>query len=297
MIRKKTVFGAAAAGALAVVGVVGPASAAGELSATVNYDCSGIPVPGTFTIDAPAVSSIVAGQTIQLNETGTFFVNNTTSAAAPGLLGPTTTQIGGSATTKAGGKGVGLNLTLARTPLDPTNGTTMPSSGKVLVMSKAAGTYTLKLADIGSATIQGFDASNNKTGFVQFPDGGAFGPCTNPDVTTPIMNGANPATISVTKDASTTAVTAAFSKVKHQAVGTAKVKGKNFGLTGTGKVTFTLKKGLTTIKTIRGVKLVKGTAKATFKNVTKKGKYSITAKYGGSAGLKGSSGKAGFAVR
>ncbi len=296
MIRKNTLIGAAGAGAL-VFAVVGPASAAGELSASVNYDCSGIAVPATYSIDAPAVSSIVAGQTIQLNSTGTFFVNATTSAAAPGLLGPTTTQIGGSAKTTAGGKGVGLNLTLARTPLDTTNGTTMSSTGKVLVKSKSAGTYTLKLADIGSAKIQGYDASNAKTGFVQFPDGGAFGPCVNPDTTTTIKNGADPATIKVTKDASKVTVVAAYSKAKKQTNASAKVRGKNFNLTGTGKVTLRLKKGTTTLATVKGVKLnSKGIAKAVFKKTLRHGKYKVVASYGGSAGLKSGSGSDAFSV-
>lgn len=298
MIRKHTLLGAAGAGAL-VFAVVGPASAAGELSAAVNYDCSGITVPATFSIDAPAVTSIVAGQTLKLPQTGTFHLDTGTSAAAPGLLGATTTQIGATVTTAAGGKGVGLNLTIARTPLknQPDLSTTAPSSGNVLVKSKAAGTYTLKLADIGSAKIQGYDASNNKTGFVQFPDGGAFGPCVNPDTTTTIMNGSDPATIKVTKDSSKTTVSASYSKTKKKTTATAKVKGAHFGLTGTGKVTFRLKKGTHTLATVKGVKLnSKGIARTVISKTLKHGKYKVVASYGGNAGLKSSTGSDTFSV-
>jgi hypothetical protein len=298
MIRKHTLIGAAGAGAL-VFAVVGPASAAGELSASVTYDCSGISVPATYSIDAPAVSSIVAGQTLRLNSTGTFHLDTATSAAAPALLGATTTQVGGTITTTAGGRGVGLNLTIARTLLknEVDLSTTAPSTGKVLVKSKAAGTYTLKLADIGSAKIQGYDASNAKTGFVQFPDGAAFGPCVNPNTTTTIMNGADPATIKVTKDASKVTVAAAYSKAMKKTTATAKVKGKTFGLTGTGKVTFKLKKGTHTLATVKGVKLnSKGVARAVFKKALRHGKYKVVASYGGSAGLKSGSGTDAFSV-
>jgi hypothetical protein len=303
MIRTHTLLGAAAAGALAVVGVVGPASAAGEYTAAPTYTCSSaFSVPATYAIDAPAasVTSIVAGQTLPLHETGTFFLDKNTSGLAPTLLGPTTTQIGGTITTAAGGKGVGLNLTLARTALDTTNGTTMPSSGTVNVMSKAAGTYTLKLADLGLVTIQGYDASNAKTGVLKLPDGGAFGPCVNGDGITPtvttIMNGANPATINVTKDSSTTTVGASYSKAKKTTTATAKVKGKTFGLAGTGTVTFKLMKGTATLSTHKGVKLTKGVAKTSFAKALKAGKYKVVASYGGSTGLKGSSGSHTFSV-
>ncbi len=81
-------------------------------------------------------------------------------------------------------------------------------------------------------TIQGYGASNAKTGALKLPDGGAFGPCVNGNGTTPtvttIMNGANPATIAVTKDASKTTVKASYAKAKKTATGTATVKGTNY---------------------------------------------------------------------
>ncbi|MFZ2014162.1 MAG: hypothetical protein WAV00_10105 [Nocardioides sp.] len=297
MIRKHTLFGAAGAGALVAVAIVGPASAAGEYTAAPTYTCSSaFAVPATYAIDAPpsTVTHIVAGQTLPLHETGTFFLDKATSGLAPTLLGATTTQIGGTIKTAAGGKGVGLNLSLARTALDTTNGTTMPSAGTVNVMSKASGTYTLKLADLGLVTIQGYDASNAKTGALKLPDGGAFGPCVNGNGTTPtvttIMNGANPATIAVTKDASKTTVKASYAKAKKTATGTATVKGAKYKLAGTGSVKMTLKRGTAKVKTITVKLSSKGVAKGVFKSVTKKGKYKIVTVFAGSAGLKGSTG-------
>ena len=70
----------------------------------------------------------------------------------------------------------------------------------------------------------------------------------------------------------------------------------HFGTKVTGKVKFTLKKGTHKLKTITNSVNKKGIAKAAFKSVKAKGKYSITAKYLGSKTLKSSSDKATFKV-
>ena len=62
------------------------------------------------------------------------------------------------------------------------------------------------------------------------------------------------------------------------------------------KVKFTLKKGTHVVKTLKTSLNKKGIAMAQFKHVSKKGKYSITGKYLGSAALKTSSGKDTFTV-
>jgi hypothetical protein len=69
-----------------------------------------------------------------------------------------------------------------------------------------------------------------------------------------------------------------------------------FGTAAAGKVKFTLKRGTHKVTSITA-KLKKGKASAAFKHVSKKGKYSITGKYLGSATLKGSAGTAKFTVR
>jgi hypothetical protein len=71
----------------------------------------------------------------------------------------------------------------------------------------------------------------------------------------------------------------------------------HFGLKVTGKVKFILKKGTHKIKTMKDKLNKKGVAKVKFSGVKKPGKYSITAKYGGSANMKGSSDKATFKVK
>jgi hypothetical protein len=297
-ITKNLKLTGAAGAALAITAALSaPALAAGEETANVSYDCSGFTVPATYAVNQPP-AKIVAGQVVKLGTTATYSLDAGTTAAAPVVLGPTTTQVGGKVTTAPGGKGVGLNLTIARTAL-ANNGdgsTTAPASGKTLLEATKAGSYTLKLGDIGKVHLQGYDASNAKTGFVDFPDGSTFTPCVNPAGTTTLKNGSNdPATVKVVKDKTTTAVTAGYSKAKQQATGTAKVK-SHFGLKPTGKVKFTLKKGTHVITSITSKLNKKGVAKATFKNVKKAGKYSIVGKYSGNAALKSSKGTDTFSV-
>ena len=312
MIRKKTVLGAASAGALALVATVGPAVAAGEETADVAYTCvtaAGNATPSAhYAVDAPP-ATMVAGQKVALPTTATFTLDATTSGLAINAFHWVT--FNGTITTPPSGSTVGQNLTIAKTAMAPLGQPTVATAtGSTIVQPTRAGTYTMKLGNLGAAdptkgnvTLNGFNASDALLNSVTFPDGNpptSFEQCKNNTTTGTVLKDSlsNPATVSVAKDASTTAVTAAFSKVKHAATGTATVKGKTFKLKGTGTVNFTLKKGLRTVAVHKGVKLnAKGIAKTVFKSVTKTGKYSIVASYGGNAGLKASKGKAGFAVR
>ena len=83
---------------------------------------------------------------------------------------------------------------------------------------------------------------------------------------------------------------------EHRAKGTAKVRGKEFGLAGTGKVKFLLKKGTRTIQSKTDTLNKKGIASVAFTGVKKKGKYKIVAKFGGDKALKASSGSDTFTV-
>ena len=122
-----------------------------------------------------------------------------------------------------------------------------------------------------------------------------IGPCLNPTGPTHLQAAGVDQMITVSKDSSKTTAKASYSKARKKATGVAHVRGATFGLTGTGKVKFTLKRGTSKVAT-KTVSLRKGAAKAVFKSVSKRGKYSITASYGGSAGLGKSSGKATFRV-
>ena len=130
------------------------------------------------------------------------------------------------------------------------------ATGKTILKPTKAGTYALKLGNLGSAdgktgavTLNGYDASDAALNTVVFPNGtGAFGQCTNNAGKTALVDSlAAPATVAVSKDGSKTATSASYNAKKNVATGTAKVAGSKFKLAGTGKVTFTLKKGTKTI--------------------------------------------------
>ncbi len=103
-------------------------------------------------------------------------------------------------------------------------------------------------------------------------------------------------TVTVSKDKSKTTASGKYTAAKKSTSLTSKVKGAKFGLAGTGKVKFTIKKGTKTVGSASGT-LKKGVAKATVKKALAKGKYSVSAKFKGDDGLKGSSGKGSFTVK
>ena len=305
-------LGAAGATALTIGAIASPALAAGEESADVTYTCPttlGLtPAPSAhYVVDAPP-ATLFAGQKASLPTTGTITIDTATSsalAAPPAAGGFGWVSFTAKIVTPTSGSQVGQNLTVAKSPMAaPGNPTTAPITGNTLVRPTKAGTFTLNLKNLGAAsglpagavTLQGFDAADAVLNSAIFPDGGAFGQCTNVAGSTPLQNATPaPATIAVAKDKSATATKASYNAKKDIATGTATVKGR-FGLAGTGKVKFTLKKGTKTVKSITAT-LKKGKASAAFKKVKAKGKYSITAAYAGDAALKASSGKASFTVK
>jgi hypothetical protein len=278
MIRKKTLIGAAGAGALAVGTLAAPAVAAPQV---VNYSCfsGAITIPITFD-PGTLPTGLVAGQkVVQTINSGNVHLDGGTVdlARAQGW-----DAVSGTATSL---NGTPYKLTIAKTTLPTTPATPLdiPATGAFTIRPTRAGTYTVRAGD-SSAFIQGWTGSTKATSLTL--------DCLAPTDGSNIFG-----TIPVSKDASKTTVNASYSKLKKAAHGTAKVRGKNFGLTGTGKVNFTLKKGTHVVARHKGVKLnKKGIAKTVFKSVTKRGKYTIIAAYGGSAGLKASSGKDTFSV-
>jgi len=294
-------LGAAGAAALTVGVLAGPAVAAGEETATVNYTCTspaGDATPSaTYAVNKPP-ATMIAGQVIKLPATATFTLDAGTTGLATVGLG--WKSFGGTLKTTPTATRTGLNMTLEKTPLanGPAGTTVANVSGKALLRGFKAGTYTLKLGNIGHVHLQGYDAADNPLSPpVDFPTkDNAFKPCVNNAGATTLRDAlSNPATVKVTKDKTTTAVVAAYNGKKNIATGKAKVK-SHFGLKPTGKVKFTLKKGSHVVKTLKASVNKKGIAKATFKHVSKKGKYSITGKYLGNKALKVSSGKDTFRV-
>jgi large repetitive protein len=303
-VKHLKLVGAAGAAALTVGLVAAPALAAGEETASVDYTCvvlGGGTTPNatptaSFAVNAPP-TTVAAGQLVKLPTTSVFTLDPGTTGLATGFLN--WVQFSGKITTAPSNSGVGLSISFPKTTLanNPDGSTTANATGSTLLKATKVGTYALQLGNLGNVHLTGFDGSGATLGTVNFPDTGlGNGTCTNNATTTPLEDSsATPSTVTVVKDASATSVKAAYNAKTKVASGTATVKGKH-GLAGTGKVSFTLKKGTHTVKTVAGT-LKKGVAKASFTGVRKAGTYSITAKFGGDAALKASSGKASFTVK
>jgi len=289
-----TLIGAAGAAALTVGALASPALANGAASA--SYTCStplGDAKPSAVYDVASAPSTLAVGQ--PLATTATFTLDAATTGLATGTLG--WSKFKGTITTKPTASRAGLSLTIPKTALGGAGESTdAHATGSTLAGSAVTNSFTFVLGNIGKVSLTGYDSSGKEVGTVEFPNSdGSFGACTNDAGTTTLMDAATPVTAKIVKDTTTTKEKASYAAKAKTAKGTATVKSR-FGTIPTGKVSFTLKKGSQTIKTIKGSLNKKGVATATFKGVKAKGKYSITGKYAGSASLKGSSGKASFTV-
>lgn len=287
-------IGAAGAAALAL-SVAGPALAAGEETASVAYTCTtalGDAHPSAvYHVNAPA-AKMAAGQPV--TTTATFSLDAATTGLAAAGLG--WTSFNGTIASKPTATLAGLKLKIAKTTLGNGAGgsTDSAATGSTLSGTKV-GAFTYKLGNLGLVTLNGFDATGKKLGTVTFP--GSFGQCINDAGTTTLQNATPaPATTTIVKDTTKTTEKVKYAAKKKTATGTAHVKSR-FGIAPTGKVTFVLKKGAKTVKSAKGAINKKGVATASFKKVSAKGKYSIVAKYAGSANLKGSTGKASFTVK
>jgi hypothetical protein len=288
--------GALGATALAIGTVAAPAVAAGGSKATVNYTCTtplGNATPSSVYKVAKAPAKMAVGQ--PLKTTAVFTLDaNTTTLAETALMW---SKFSGTITSKPTASLAGLKLKFPKTTLgNGAAGTTVADATGTTLAGTKVGNFTFTLGDLDHVVLNGYDSSGNPVGSVEFPNSdGTFGKCTNDAGTTQLMTGANPVTVKVVKDTTKTVASAKYSSKTQTAKGKAKVT-SHFGTKVTGKVKFTLKKGTHKLKTIKSSVNKKGVAKAAFKHVKAKGKYSITAKYLGSSTLKSSSDKATFTV-
>jgi hypothetical protein len=224
--------GVGSAVALAVGAVAAPALAAG--TASVNYTCTTPLTPATptadYTVDT-APATMVVGQ--PLSTTAAFTLDPGTTALAQGLGWVT---FKGTITTKPSGSQAGLALKFPKTTLGTGAGgsTDAAAKGATLAGTKV-GAFTFVLGDLGDVKLTGFDSGGKKVGTVEFPTTGSFGPCINDAGTTTLMDGGNPVTTTLVKDASKTAVAAKYVAKKKTTVAVAKVSGKVGHLPGTGK--------------------------------------------------------------
>jgi hypothetical protein len=267
--------GVAGAAALTIGALAAPALAAPQ---DVSYSCFGGALTIPITMDAGTLpTSLFAGQTVK-QTIGSGVVHLPADALAVAQAQGWTSLT--ATTASLTGTPYSLKVPSTAIPAVPA-ATDVPATGAFTIRPTKAGTFTVRAGNM-TATIQGFIAGVKANAIPL-------------DCVAPTDGTATFGTIAVAKDKSATAAKAAYNAKKDVATGTATVKGR-FGLAGTGKVKFTLKKGTKTVKSITAT-LKKGKATAAFKAVKAKGKYSITAAYAGDAALKASSGKALFTVK
>jgi hypothetical protein len=274
----------AASAALLTVGVVSaPALAAAH---DVSYSCFGGALTIPITMDVGTLpTSLVAGQKVTqtiISPVAHLPAQAVQVAQAQGWDAVSATTVSATGTPYA--------LNLPKTALPPPvappalpSPLDIPGTGAFTITSTKAGTVTVAAGDM-TATIQGYKS-------------GAPANAIPLDCVAPTDGTQNFGTIAVTKDKSKTVAVADYNAKKDKATGSAKVKGATFGLKGTGKVKFTLKKGTHVVDSKKGKLNAKGKAVAVFAKVSKAGNYSITATFGGDGGLKGSKDKATFTVK
>lgn len=286
-------LGAAGAAALAIGAGVGamPAEAA---PVTISYDCAAGYAPLGVVMDLGTLpTTMVAGQTVtQTIHDGVLHLPNQTVQALVGLLG-----YDNLAADVVSTSGTPYTLTVPATDLpsaseaaDPDLTVDIPATGAFTLTATTAGHLDVVAGAI-APTLHGSTAGVAADPFPISCDA-------------PTDGSQDLGSITVVKDASTTSTSAAYKAKNRTATLTAKVKGAKYGMAGTGKVTFTVKKGKKTVKTLRGV-LKNGVARASFKapkNPTKKKavvpvKYTVKAAFAGDSALKSSAGGSTFTVK
>lgn len=264
--------GAAGAAALVVATLGSPALAADK---TFAYTCTTLGPVGVNYDAGTLPTSMVAGQ--KVTQAATLTVNLVAEQVQGVEDNYLATNVGGSAANTNAGDPLSFAFALPTTDL--------PDPAADIAIVSSTGTETLRPVTAGEWTVAPGDLSAPLTLSTPGGDVQATVTCLAP------TDGSNAlGTIKVTKDTTTTKLSHTYNAKRHIVGGTATVK-SHYGLRATGKVTFVLKKGTKRIgKVVASVK--NGKAKASFKKVTKAGKYTLTASYGGNGGLKGSKAKA-----
>jgi hypothetical protein len=291
--------GATGAAVALAAAVALPAVAAGGFKARTTYNCNDAAIAAvTFAMNTPP-KTMAAGQTVKVRDSSKVTLDADTTTFFKSVLD--WRKFGGTMTSPTAPDS-GLKLAIPVTKLDDNgDGTsTALATGNALLRATKTGTYTVRFGDV-AATLQGYNTDGTKNGEPLIFDSNSNAPsaapsCTNTNgTTTPKSAGGRAATVKVVKDRTTTSVSAAFSRAKHQITSAAKVK-SHFGLKPTGIVKLSLKKGTHTIKTVKARLNASGVATAVFKNVHSSGKYTVKGVYGGSSRLKSSSGSKGVTV-
>lgn len=285
-VRHRTTLRSVSAGAVlgltattaVVLGTTSSASAA-----SIDFDCT-VPVLGanTFSVDVTtnAPASAPAGTSFSPTVTSIMTVPDALADTMRLFFNPD--AIGGTvqATNLVDGVAVATTITIPRT--------SVPADGPISL----TGTGVMPAITAGpEGTTHQIAAGAQNVGMTLF-SGATGSPFDIPCTPAAGQNTVIGKVTTTAAPASTTTLKAKYAKKSHKAAVTATVAAA--GANPTGSVTFTLKKGAKKVKTVTKA-VAGGTAKAVFKKLTKKGKYTVTASYSGSVGASSATTK--FKVR
>ena len=262
----------------ASAGFLAPANAAGT---PLTYSCNAPvlgPTPFTVTNDSNAPATMYVGQSAAIKLTSKVTIPGSMASLLYAVGGRTAD---GTATAKGTIGGKATTSTLAV----PT--TTIPQEGDLTVTATGNG-GTYKATKPGRVTLTAGDFTSTLN--IYDEDGAP-------------LTGISPATVPCTAPAgaNTTFDTITVKKDKTKVKVATRAKGKKVaakvtvktahGSTAKGKVTVTVKKGKKTVEKKKAHLNKHGKVTVKLPKKLKKGKYTVTVKYAGNAGLKGSTGK------
>lgn len=283
-LRRIAIAGAVAlaTGSTVVLTAAPPASAA-----TLSFDCT-VPIVGAQTFSATITSTAPA--TLPTGSSTTPHLTTVMTVPA-GLADTLRTALGVlsfsgliHSTTLVNGVPQVSDLTIPSTPAGAA-GTAVPLQATGVLSSLTAGMP-------GSVTTLAAGAQDVALSLVTGTGTSPFDvPCT-PSTGQSTTIG----TVASVKDGSRTTDRTTYRAAMHKATSVATVRSVHGIVTASGTVRFVLKRGTRKItavtKTLSG-----GRAVVAFKGLRRKGKYSVTATYAGSARLKGSRGTSHFTIR
>lgn len=250
--------------------------------------------------DTNLPDTLPEGQTTPVTVTAKVTIPADVAGAAYNGLGARTVE--GTAVVKSTLDGAAvsdINETIPSTPVPASGPLTVTATGSATPFTGSAGAHVFKAVSYTATLVfkkqDGSEALTVNT------------TCT-PKVTTPAQD-LTVDTVTVlapgqpvpppppaTKAATTTKLTAKYARASGKAIVKATVRVADAS-SAAGRITLVLRRGTRKIKSITATVSSSGAAKAVFKKVTKKGKYTVTGSFAGSATVSPSTGKVTFKVR
>ena len=271
----------AASLAVAAAGLAGFAPAATAAVTGAEFTCT-VPALGAtpFLVDADATfpATVRAGAPANVKFEAKVTIPEDVASLAAALFGP---KVSGTADIKGsfGGSASVIRAAVPMTDAPASGSLVIPVQGTANLTAKAPGTVALSVSEFDANLV--FHKADGSKQDLAVPCA-AKTPVTV--ATTTVAPAVKPPTQAKAK--SVTVAKAKYAKKKRTVTASATVKAS--GKAASGKVKFTLKRGKKVVNVSTKTLDRKGAAKATFKRVSKKGSYTLTAQYKGNKNVKAS---------